>query len=185
MLHASIQQHDLSLADVADPTLHAEIAQIGPYTEMSGADTLVPLEDLPVRSCSLGHIEFFGDGVRVRIETQPFDHPEQVKRSRGAYRTEGSLVLGWSAMEQHRRMSRVEVVIDGVVVDIPVSAFTDLFDPPLCADAGAQLFASAVRSRDSWRTYVSAQVGDGGEARWVTWVIEDGRYLFRVVDAIE
>ncbi len=187
LLHASIQQHDPGLADVTDPTYQVEIAQLGLYPEIIGEDSVVALDVLPLRSCSADHVEFFGDGIRVRIESQVFDHPDWVKRSRGTFNLEGSPIFGWSRTDPHSRMSRVEVVMDGVVVELPVEAFTDLFDPLLGSRSsnGLSLFASAARSLDGWRTYVHAQVGKGIQARIVTWVIEDGHYQFRVIDKAE
>jgi len=186
-LHASVQQHDPGLSDVTDPTFHVEIAQLGLYPEIIGEDSVVPLDALPLRSCSADHVEFFGDGIRVRIEAQVFDHPTWVKRSRGMFKLEGSPILGWSRATPHSRMSRVEVVIDGTVVELPVEAFTDLFDPLLGSRSvdGLSLFATAARSLDGWRTYVHAQVGEGIEARIITWVIEDGHYQLRVIDKAE
>ncbi|MFT3885366.1 MAG: hypothetical protein QM724_08040 [Flavobacteriales bacterium] len=86
---------------------------------------------------------------------------------------------------EHRRVGRVELVLDGRVVDMPVDAYTDLFDPHLCeaGPASPLLYATAARSLDGWRIYVLAQMGEGAEARMVTWVFEDGRYLCRVMDA--
>ena len=148
-LYASIQQHDLALAQVTDPTIHVEIAQLGLYPEITGDDSVVALDALPLRSFSSTHVEFFGDGVRVRIEAQPFEQPAWVKRSHGALRLEGSPIIGWSGGAPHTRLSRVEVVMDGAVIELPPDAFTDLFDPPLSAQAadGAVLFATAARSR--------------------------------------
>jgi hypothetical protein len=138
-----------------------------------------------LRAWSERHVEFADAGVRVRIEAQPFHEARWVKHKADAYRFEGRPIIGWTVGAEHQRLSRMEVVLDGHVLDLPVAAFTDLFDPRLCepGPTAPLQYATVARSTDGWRLYVLAQIGEGPEARMVTWVFEDGRYLFRVVDA--
>lgn len=180
-----LQQTTLRAEDVADSTIRAEIAHLGPYPEMHLPATPSTLSEVPLRSWSPLHSEFAEEGLRVRIEAQPFLHPEQVTgdRTRG-FTLEGRRAIGWTPGGAHDRISRVELVLDGAVAEVPEDAFTDLFDLQACAPGPVAplRFATVARSTDGWRIYVLAQVGEGDQTRLVTWVFEDGRYRFRVVD---
>jgi ribosomal protein S8E len=181
-LHATTQGPDLALSDVQDLTIRAEIAGTGPYQERSEEDHDMLLVAVPLTSWSPGHVEFRGEGLRVRLEAQPFDDVRGVKLRNGNAELDRAPIIGWCNDDQHTRLSRMEVVMDGSVVQVPVSAFTDLFDLPLTREHGGVQLCAAWRSRDGWRTYVQAQVGDDAHALIVTWVMEDGRYLQRIVD---
>lgn len=179
----AFQQVDRPLAALNDPLIRNEIAQLGPYAEMAMPASLGDLRELPLRNGSSLLAEFAGEGIRVRLEAQPFPRPEFVQR-KGRFMLEGMPIHGWTIGTQHNRMSRVELVLDGVVTEVPETAFTDLFDVRLCEDgpSGPLHFALAARSVDGWRTYVLVQAGQGKEACLVTWVFEDGKYLYRMVD---
>lgn len=185
LLHANTRLQDRSINDLPDATLRAELGQLGYYPESLGRDTVVPLIAVPLRSWSPTHVEFADAGVRVRIEAQTFTDVRSVKRTADGRALEGHPIIGWTPGDVHRRLSRVELVWDGQVVELPTAAFTDLFDPHLWVPGpdAPVLFTTVSRSTDGWRIYVLAQIGEGPEARMVTWVFEDGRYLCRVVDA--
>lgn len=181
----ALQQASLPLDEVRDPIVRLEIGQLGPYPEMHRPVDASTLQEVPLRSGSALFSEFAADGIRVRLEAQPFPHPAWVKgNTHQGYRLERSPILGWSPGDGHTRLSRVELVLDGLVTEVPEAAFTDLFDPRLCepGPTAPLRFATAARSADGWRVYILAQVGQGDQALLVTWVFEDGRYLYRVVD---
>jgi hypothetical protein len=180
-LHADLLQQDRSLAELDDPLIRSEVMELGGYQELVLEFTPLTLVEVPLFSHSPGHLEFRKDDLRVRIEAQSFDHPKWVKKSKGAWMLEDQTVLGWSPAETHSRLSRLEVVIDGCVVDLPTETWVDVFDAPLRRED--LLFASVMRSPDGRRIYVHAQAGDV-DARMVTWVLEDGAFLYRVVDPL-
>lgn len=181
---ANTWTQDRSWEQLDDPTLRREVAQLGGYPEAIADTGQSTLNELALRTSTAGAVEFYGGGIRVRLEAQPFEHGSWVKRSRGNTVLEGRPILGWPRSTTQReglRMSRLEVVWDGWVAQVPVQAYDDLFDPLLQQEDGAR-YVLAARSADGWRLYVHAQIGEGAEARLVTWVFEDGRYLFRVID---
>jgi len=181
-LHASFLPQDRSLAELDDPLIRSEILELGGYQELVMEFTTPTLVEAPLFSHSPGHLEFRNEGLRARIEAQPFEHAGWVRRSNGRWTLEGEEVRGWSPADTHSRLSRLEVVLDGAVVDIPAEAWLDVFDAPLRRQE--LMFASVMRSRDGWRTYVHLQAGDAADARMITWVIEEGAYRFRVVDPL-
>ncbi|MBP7513823.1 MAG: hypothetical protein KA791_04695 [Flavobacteriales bacterium] len=173
---------DIPLNEVEDPVIRSEVMELGGYQELVMEFTTPSLTEVPLFSNSPGHLEFRGDGLRVRIEAQPFDHPKWVKRSHGIWMLEDQTLLGWSPGESHSRLGRLEIVVDGYVVDLPTAAWSDVFDAPLRREDLP--FASVMRSRDGVRTYVHLQAGDAEDASMVTWVFERDRYLYRVVDPL-
>jgi hypothetical protein len=180
----ALPQQDRSLATIGDAQIQQELQELGLYPELVERLPASSLQDIPFRSSSPQHVEFFGDGIRLRIETHLFDHASWVQRKRTGFFLEHAPVVGWTPGDQHSRLSRVELIMDGTVVELPLDAFTDLFDLPLCSADGSVRFARVCRSRDGWRTYVHVQAGEDEHIALVTWVFEDGRYLYRVVDRI-
>lgn len=161
-LLATLQQAPVTLADVADPLLHAEIAMQGLYPELVGDFGTAQLAEVPLRSCSALHAEFATEGLLVRLEAQ---------------RTSGSV---------HTELIDLRILVDDSLLTIPNDARTGLQDPRFCGfDEGLQRIlptCSVSRSADGYRLYIHLQFGEGRETRVVTWVFDDGRYLFRVED---
>lgn len=179
---AAVQPQESTWWDLDDPLVRAEVHELGLYPELVEEFPANTLQQLPLRSCSEGHVDFFDGSVRVRIESQVFDHPAWVQSSASGARLEKAPILGWTPNGSHRRLSRLEVVIDGLNIPIPLEAYHDLFDALLCSDDATVRYAQAARSNDGWRIYVHAQVGEGRNAVLVTWLFEDGHYRYRVVD---
>ena len=182
ILHAAPLQQDLSLATLNDPLIQQEIQELGLYPELMEEFPGSTLNYLAIRSSEGNRLEFCDNGIRIRIETQQFEHAKWVKPTTTGFRLEQERILGWTPSEEHNRLSRLELVMDGSVVDLPMNAYTDIFDAPLFTGDGTLMFATAARSRDGWRTYVHLQAGSGRHTQLVTWVFDDGRYLYRVVD---
>ncbi len=157
-LLASIQQAPITLAEVDDPLLHAEIAQLGLYPEIEGGFSEAVLLNVPLRSCSSVHAELGGEGVTVRFTARP--------------------------NVTHVELATLQVIQDDSLLFIPKDAYVGLRDPRFCGfDDGLQLmlpYCNASRSADGFRTYVHLQLGEGRRTRLVTWVFDDGRYLFRL-----
>jgi|694.fasta_scaffold85908_2 hypothetical protein len=161
-LLASLQQAPVTLADVTDPLLHAEIAMQGLYPEMEGSFGEAALIEVPLRSCSSTHAEFRDEGLLVRLEART--------------------VTGAA----HTELYSLRILLDDSLLQIPNDEVSGLRDPRFCGfDEGLQRilpFCSVSRSADCYRLYIHLQFGEGRETRVVTWVFDDGRYLFRVED---
>lgn len=155
---ASLQQAPITLAEVDDPLLHAEIAQLGLYPEIEGGFGEAVILDVPLRSCSPFHADLGNDGLTVRFTARP--------------------------NVAHVELATLQVMQDDSMLFIPKDAYVGLEDPRFCGyDDGLQLmlpYCSASRSADGFRTYVHLQLGEGRRTRLVTWVFDDGQYLFRL-----
>ncbi len=147
-------QHQLTLADVHDSLLHAEIAALGAYPELEGALPDVRLTEVPLRACSGSQAVLEGADVHVelrRSETQDL---------------------------------QLAVVVDDSLLAIPDASVSGLRADRFCDwDDDLQRilpYCSAARSTDGSRVYVHMLAGEGRKHRLLTWVFEEGRYLFRV-----
>jgi hypothetical protein len=171
------------LAGIADPLIRDEIATLGPYNETDDPYRRDTLVHLPLRSSSASHLEFAADDIRVRLEAFPFEHSSWVKKHKnGSLWLDSEPVIGWGLGEAHSRVSRAELVIDGLVCAVPASELLDVFDPRALASSSPEHWCFAARSKDGYRVYLQVLAGAGEQARSVTWVFEYGEYLFRVVD---
>lgn len=161
-LLASLQQAPVTLADVTDPLLHAEIAMQGLYPELEGSFGDAALNEVPLRSCSSTHAEFHDEGLLVRMEA----------------RTESGAA--------HTELYSLRILLDDSLLQVPNTELSGLRDPRFCGfDDGLQRilpYCTVSRSVDGYRLYVHLQLGEGRETRVVTWVFDDGRYLIRVED---
>lgn len=177
-LQASSSPQDLRLQDLTDPLLRLEVANTGGYPELLRPMGPTPLFELPVRSHSSGHVEFATDDLRIRLERFPTD------RAQRRYGPGRRPAMAGDPQSLDQRLARLEVVVDGLVLAPPLDAVIDVFDPHFCVPHHDRFirFATAVRSADGWRILVQVLAGNGPEARLVTWVFENDRYLFRVED---
>jgi hypothetical protein len=161
-LLATLQQTPVTLDEVDDPQLHAEIAMQGLYPEREGSFGEAALIDIPLRSCSNNHAEFSAEGLFVRIEA------------------------GSMPGEAHTELSGLWIVLDDSLLHVPNTELAGLHNLRFCGfDESLQRilpYCSVSRSADGYRIYVHTQFGTGRETRVVTWVFDDGRYLFRVED---
>lgn len=175
---------DLRLAEVLDPLVRGEVSALGGYPELGRREGTASLVELPLRSCSPVHVEFATSDIRVRLERYPFTRAHHTRTVQGRRTLLGRPVVGWDPEAAHERLARMEVVVDGQVLEVPTEAVIDVFDPRFCTPASDRMvrFVAAARSLDGWRVHVQVLAGAGPEARLVTWVFEDGRYLFRIVD---
>jgi hypothetical protein len=183
---SAASQGPQSLWDLPDIALRNEIATLGPYVEADDPFVMDSLIRLPLRSSSPLHVEFANADVRVRLEAFPFVHPGWVKKKKdGTLRLDDQPVISWGSDEQHTRLSRAEVVVDGLVCAVPASELLDVFDPIATTSDFPEHWCIAARSKDGYRIYLQVLAGAGKHARSVTWVFDDGEYLFRVVDPWE
>jgi hypothetical protein len=175
-----------SLWDLTDIGLRNEIATLGPYLETDDPFLRDSLVHLPLRSSSPLHIEFAAADVRVRLEAFPYEHSAWVKKRKdGSLWLEQRPVISWGNDEQHMRLSRAEIVVDGIIRAVPSSEFLDVFDPIATTSEYPEHWCTVARSKDGSRLYLQVLAGAGSHARCITWVFEHGEYLFRVVDPWE
>lgn len=176
--------HQQGLVDLKDTLLARELSQVGGYPEMARPLGFHDVEAAPIFSWGPGHTQFRTEDLRVRIECQPFEPSADIRWKKDHALLDGVPMIGWWTDAAHMRLSKVEVVVDGLVLSPPVESTIDVFAPRPCEAYGNRVlqFSSVARSRDGYRIYVQVLAGQGEQARLVTWVFEEGHYLCRVID---
>ena len=102
------------------------------------------------------------------------------------YRIDQKPYWGIEGRVPHRRIAGVFLSFDNTNVSIPYRDYRDLFEPNLCRRTS--LFgrlvcrSEAFMSEDGRRIYIYMRNGTIPSLYEVTWIIEDGEYIGRVVD---
>lgn len=147
----------------------------------------LPLKSLPITGFGSDFITFAENNIRVKITSAPFD---KTKHKLGFYdekylvKIDNKPYFGDYGKVPRTFVSDVTVIIDRDTVAIPPAAYTDLCNPVFSFyDRGVQKSQDKVYlSNDGRRIYVYMLKPEVGGSYEVTWVIQDKKYLKRVVD---
>ncbi|MEO6328408.1 MAG: hypothetical protein ABIO55_05730 [Ginsengibacter sp.] len=172
---AKIIQKDIR-ADLASFTLAGISESIGKSE----------IKKIPFTSFGPDSMIFSGDNITARIKTTPFDPAKHKldydekylikidkKPYYGAY---GSLPVTY--------ISQVNLIIEKDTVTIPPAAYFDLYNLNLTyIDKDIKRTANGIyRSKDGRKIYLYLLCRDKTGSYEVTWVIQDKKYLRRVLD---
>ena len=164
-------------------------ADLATFT-MGGVDESVGKEKLKKISFiffSSDSMTFEGDGIKATVATRPFDAASHkllydekylVKIDRKTY-------YGAYGSLPRRQISKVTLMIGKDSIIIPASAYSDLYNLNLTYldKSGIPRSANGIyRSNDGRRIYLYLLCKDNTGSYEVTWVIQDKKYLRRVVD---
>ncbi|MBC8034972.1 MAG: hypothetical protein H7Y03_12545 [Chitinophagaceae bacterium] len=148
----------------------------------------LPLKTISLKELGTNILLFEGDNIKVVVKTIPFKPAEH----KLGYYEENKYVLkidakpfygNYSKMPQNS-IASVTVTIDNDTVAIPPAAYADIYDPVFSyKDAsGTQRSLNRVyRSADKRNIYIYLLNRTAGGTE-VTWVIQDKKYLRRVLD---
>lgn len=145
-----------------------------------------PLEKIPYTSLSKDSIVFEGDGIRAVVKIGPFD-PAKHKLSyddKFLVRIDRKPYYGNYGKVPKTEITSVTLTIRGFSVEIPPSAYSDLFNLNFTyMDKGVQRTTDAVYvSKVGQRVYLYLFSKDNTGSYEVTWIIQDRRYLRRILD---
>ena len=157
---------------------------------MGGIDESIgknPLTTLPITALSSNSISFANNRIQVTITGGIFDPS---KHKLGYYdekylvKIDNKPYFGDYGKVPNTTIENVTVVIDRDTVPIPAVAFYDLYNPIFTVtDGGVQKSNNKVYlSADGRKIYVYMLKQEAGGSYEVTWVIQDKKYLRRVVD---
>ncbi|HEX8278296.1 MAG TPA: hypothetical protein VF540_06355 [Segetibacter sp.] len=157
---------------------------------MGGIDESIgknPLTTLPITALSSKSISFANNRIQVTITGGIFDPS---KHKLGYYdekylvKIDNKPYFGDYGKVPNTTIENVTVLIDRDTVPIPVTAFYDLYNPIFTVtDGGVQKSNNKVYlSADGRKVYVYMLKQEAGGSYEVTWVIQDKKYLRRVVD---
>jgi hypothetical protein len=171
---------------ITEKDIRSDIASFS----MGGIDESVgklPLKSLPITGFGSDFISFAGNNIEVKIASAPFD---KTKHKLGFYeekylvKIDNKPYFGDYGKVPRTVVQNVSVIIDRDTVAIPSAAYSDLYNPVFSFyDRGVQKSQDKVfLSNDGHRIYVYMLKPESGGSYEVTWVIQDKKYLRRVVD---
>lgn len=156
---------------------------------MSGIDESVgklPLLSIPVTNYSRNDIHFAGGNISVAITSGNFDAAKHKLMYSDKYliKIDGKSYYGRYTEVPKHNIASVQVTIDKDSVVIPPAAYSDLYNPAFTYTDGSQVktFAGVYQSSDKRKIYIYMLNRDELGSYEVTWVIQDKKYLRRIVD---
>ncbi len=157
---------------------------------MGGMDESIgklPLKTIPITASGSNFISFAGNNIYVTITAAPFD-PK--KHKLGYYDTkylvkiDNKPYFGDYGKVPKTVIESVRVIIDRDTIAIPPAAYGDLYNPIFTfKEKGVEKSQNKVYySADGRKIYIYMLKPETGGSYEVTWVIQDKKYLKRVVD---
>ncbi|MDQ6814509.1 MAG: hypothetical protein M3040_12275 [Bacteroidota bacterium] len=146
-----------------------------------------PLKSLPITGFGNDYITFAANNIQVKITSAPF---EKTKHKLGFYeekylvKIDNKPYFGDYGKVPRTVVQNVVLIIDRDTVAIPSVAYSDLYNPVFSFyERGVQKSQDKVLlSSDGHKVYVYMLKPEAGGSYEVTWVIQDKKYLRRVVD---
>ena len=167
------------------PALRADIATftLSGISESAGA---LPLKKISYTSLSNDSIVFDGNGIYAKVKTSPFD-PAKHKLSfdeKYLVRIDRKPYYGGYPNVPKTYISEMYIILNKDTVAIPPAAYSDLYNLHFTyTDKGVERTTDAIYlSKDGHRIYFYLFCKDNTGSYEVTWIIQDGKYLRRVLD---
>ena len=174
-----------SFARLQPPVLRSDVATftLSGISESVGA---LPLAKINYTNFGNDFMDFQGDGIKVSIRVSPFEstkHKLQFDEKylikidkRPYYGNYGNMPL--------TTISNITMTVDGDTVVIPEFAYNDLHNISFdYTTKGVKRTTNGVfRSKDGHRIYIYLFSKDNTGSYEVTWIIQDKKYLRRVLD---
>ena len=174
---------------IQEKDIRSDIASfsMGGIEESVGKD---PLKTIPISDYGKDFISFAENNIKVTIQTAPFD---QSKHKYTYYDPETKDYLlkidskpyyGDYGKMPLTQVSAVTVIIDRDTISIPAAACNDLSNPVLTFNEKGKVKSQnkVLKSADGHRIYVYLLKPESGGSYEATWVIQDKKYVKRVVD---
>jgi hypothetical protein len=163
-------------------------ADIASYS-MGGMDESVgklPLKTVPISASGSDFISFADNNLQVRVTSAPFDPKKHKLTYDDKYliKIDNKGYFGDYGKIPKTTVDQVTVIIGRDTVVVPPAACTDLANPVFSfMEGGVQKSQNKVfLSADGRKIYVYMLKPEAGGSYEVTWVIQDKKYLRRVVD---
>jgi len=176
-----------SFAKLKETDIRADLASftLGGIDEGTGKQ---PLPYIPVTNYSDNFIEFAQDNIHIRITAERFQQSKHKVQYIDQYvvRVDNKAFYGVDGQMPSKAIASVAVLIGDDSVYIPPAAFSDIFEPRFCGtDVSSGKISCNTRvylSNDKRKIYIYMLNSSGKGGYEVTWVIEDKKYLKRVID---
>jgi hypothetical protein len=147
----------------------------------------LPLKTLPITGTGTDFISFAGNNIEVSIRSKPFEpakHKLGYFENKYLVKINNKAYFGDYGKVPKTAIANITVIIDRDTVAIPEAAYSDLYNPVFSfSERGVQKSRSKVfLSADGRKIYIYMLKPEEGGSYEVTWVIQDKKYLRRVVD---
>ncbi len=175
-------------SSLTNARLQNEVHMLVEYSEVH--DTVpVHLVDVPGTVDGEDRVRFQGEGVTVTIQSARFDSTKhQINYTPHHYvcTIDGRPILGTDGEVPREGIQALSVAIDGTSVQLPDSAWKDLFNPNLYAmparSHAVRWYDHVVRSSDRDHVLVHMTNSDGAGGYDVVWIFVKGAYFRRVIE---
>jgi hypothetical protein len=176
-----------SFSKMREQDLRADLATftLGGLDESMGKQQLAYVS---VSAYDNTYVQFDEDNVHVRVTTGLFDQSKHKLQYYDQYvvRVDNKPFYGVDGQMPKKTIQSIAVTIGKDSVQIPSAAFSDLYEPRLCGpDESTGKIACNTRlyiSNDKRKIYIYMLNSSGKGGYEVTWIIEDKKYLRRVID---
>lgn len=162
---------------------------------MAGLDEGVgkqPLRSIKMIGVASDSIAFEGNGISVSIKAGAFDaskhklgyYNNTEKNRKYLTKIDGRPFYGDYGKMPNTRIENITVLFGADTVVIPKEAYADLYNPIFSYNEnGVEKYINNVYlSADGKKVYIYMLKREQGGSYEVTWVIQDGKYVRRVVD---
>lgn len=171
---------------IVEKDLRADVASFA-YGGMDESVGKLPLKTIPVTTVTTNSITFSKDNIQVKITAAPFDatkHKLAYFENKHLVKIDNKGYFGDYGKIPKTRIESVTVIIDKDTVALPAVAFSDLYNPIFSyIENGVQKSHNTVYlSNDGRKVYVYMLKRETGGSYEATWIIQDKKYLKRVVD---
>lgn len=172
---------------MAEKDARADLATftLGGLDESTGKDS-IPY--VPVVAYSNDSVLLQKDNIKVVIKAGRFDpskHKILLYDEKYVTKIDNKPYYGTIGKMPKTTIEKIFVTVGRDTINIPVTAYSDLYDPAFCqpgANARTKCNTGVFLSKDKHRMYVYMLNGNGREGYEVTWIIQDKQYLRRVID---
>jgi hypothetical protein len=147
----------------------------------------LPLKTIPLTGVGTNYISFEGNNIQVKITSAAFDaakHKLGYYENKYLVKIDNKPYFGDYGKVPKTTIESVSVIINKDTIAIPPIAFSDLFNPIFSYfENGVQKTLNNVYlSADGRKIYVYMLKQEEGGSYEATWIIQDKKYLKRVVD---
>jgi hypothetical protein len=147
---------------------------------------LLPLKKITYTKLGNDSIVFEGDGIKAKVKISAFDPSKHKLTYDEKYlvRIDRKAYYGNYGVVPKTEISNVMMIINNDTVFIPPAAYSDLYNLNLTyLDKGVERTTDAVyKSKDGNTIYLYLFSKDKTGSYEVTWIIQDKKYLRRVLD---
>lgn len=158
------------------------------YTKTDSFST-IKLNEISFYNCSDSTILFIKKGILVDIHSSVFDttgHSFLYSNSSRPVliQIDSKPFWGTHGKVPNRKIASIIFQHEKYQLTLPDSAVTGLYEPNFCTQSKRDVLCKVFRSLDNRRIYIYMLNSDGAGAYEVTWVIQDSKYLTRVIDYV-